>query len=163
MADLQELNPSCPICLNLHKPAWTLQDFEPTRYEDDNLMHWFSPKGVVESAEKGCRGCQLITRIFFYNLSDPAVETGCLTISRPAMNVMVEMIHALEGESYEDSSSEIPCWSDCRELLTTVGPGPKVENITSTGRSQETITLGATINGFSLRQFNIALCLPEER
>lgn len=171
MADLQEPNSSCPICLDLHKPAWTLQDFEcePPRDEPDNfgdyvdLQHEFSPKEVVGSAEKGCRGCRLITRIFPYDLSDPAIQTGCLTIERPYMNVKISIFHILEDESYEDSSSEASDWLDVRELLTMVGSSLNVGKISPTGGSRDAIAVNPTTNDSSLGRSNTAMCVPEER
>jgi hypothetical protein len=162
MADLQESNASCPICLDLHKPAWTLQDFNPIRNEHEYLFHWFSPEDVVESAEKGCRGCRLITRVFPYDLSDATIQEGCLLIERPCMNVKILMSHVLQEESYEDSRSGSSDWLDFRELLTTFA-GPKVEKISLTGGSQDTIALDLTTDNFSLRRPNIALCVPEKR
>ena len=133
MADMQESKACCPTCVNLHRPAWTLQDFVPTKYETD-LDHSFSPKDVVISADKGCRGCRLITRIFPYDLSDASIRRGYLTIGRPNMNVKISMWH-FDQESYEDPSSEYSDWTDVRELLTTFGSGhPKVGKISSTCR-----------------------------
>ena len=163
MPDLHEPNSSCPICLNLHKPAWTLQDFEPPRDERDDFQHEFSPKEVVGSAEKGCRGCRLITRIFPYDLSDPAIQTGCLTIERPYMNVKISIFHILEDESYEDSSSEASDWLDVRELLTMVGSSLKVGKISPTGGSRDAIAVNPTTNDSSLGRSNTAMCVPEER
>ena len=162
MADLQEPNSSCPICLNLHKPAWTLQNFELSRDERDDLQHEFSPREVVGSAEKGCRGCRLITRIFPYDLSDPAIQWGCLTIERPYINVKISMFHVLEEEQYEDSSSEASDWLDVRELLTMVGSSLKVGKISPTGGSRDAIAVNPTTNGSSLGRSNTAVCVPEE-
>ena len=142
MADLQESNTSCPICLNLHKPAWTLEDFEPARDERDDLHHYFSPNEVVESTEKGCRGCLLITRIFPYDLSDPAIQAGCLTIERPDMNVLIAIYHVQHEESYEDPSIEAFDWTDTRELLTTIKSSRKVDKVS--GGSRDVIALDAT-------------------
>jgi hypothetical protein len=164
MADLQKSNTSCPICLNLHKPAWTLLDFEIPRDGRGDLHHEFSPKEVVGSAEKGCRGCRLITTIFPYDLSDPDIQTGCLKIQRPYMNVKISIFHVLQEVSNEDSSSEASDWEDIRELLRTVGSGHnKMGKISLTGGSRHAITLSPTTNNSSLGRSNIAVCLPEER
>lgn len=91
--DPKARNSHCSVCLNVYSPVWMLDDFSAVTYEEDSSYHESDPKDAVCSADSGCLGCQLITQVFQYDLNDPTVCLGSLEITRPRMNIVLDIFH----------------------------------------------------------------------